>query len=217
MVDVVDDTELCPVDANGEVAGDFAASSRDGCVEIQLDAGTDAEDADGDPLTYLDVSPVDPLPDPPEGYYVLAAFNFDPDGASFSPAMQVTICFDPDDIPDGMSADDIVIGIYDEDSGEWDFIGGTVNPDDNTITFSTKSFSIYGVLAAPASATPTPVSPTPTPTKTSNGGKDGGGGIGTGVIVAIIIVVVLLAVGGGIWWMKRKKITFKDVWGKLNQ
>ena len=56
MVDVVDDTETCPVDADGEVVGDCDASSRDGCVEVQLDAGTEAEDANGDPLTYLDVS-----------------------------------------------------------------------------------------------------------------------------------------------------------------
>ncbi len=219
MVDVVDRTQTCQVDASGEVASDFTASSRDGCVQVQIEAGTSAEDADGDPLTYLDISPVDPLPDPPEGHYVLAAFDFSPDGASFSPAMKITLCYDPGDIPDGMSEDHIVIAIYDEDSGEWEFLSGTVNPDDNTITFSTRSFSIYGVLAAPASATPTPGEPTPTPapTKTTKPGK-GGGGISTGVIVAIVVVVVvLLLIGGGIWLMKRKKMTFKDVWDKLNQ
>lgn len=219
MVDVVDNTETCPVDATGEVVNDFSASSRDDCVQVQLDAGTDAEDKNGNPLTYLDISPVDPLPDAPEGHFVLAAFDFSPDGASFSPALQVTLCYDPDEIPDGMIAENIVIAVLNEDTGEWDFIGGTVNPDDHTITFSTKSLSIYGVLAAPASATPTPgpATPTPAPTKTSKPGK-GGGGISTGVIVAIVVVVVLLLlIGGGIWLMKRKKMTFKDVWNKLNQ
>jgi hypothetical protein len=34
MVDVVDNTETCPVDATGEVVNDFSASSRDDCVQV---------------------------------------------------------------------------------------------------------------------------------------------------------------------------------------
>jgi hypothetical protein len=35
-----------------------------------------------------------------------------------------------------------------------------------------------------------------------------------GIIVAVVAVI---AIGAGIWLMKRKGMTFKGVWDKLNQ
>ena len=211
MVDAVDRTGSCTIDGDGIVGEDFEVTSRDGCVAIRLSQGTEALDASGYRLLYIDVNPVEPLPEPPEGHYVLAAFEFKPDGAAFSPAMGATLCFDPADIPEGMSPDNIVIAVLDADTGEWSFIGGTVDTDNNTITFDISHFSVYGVLAAPAMPTATP-SATTTPKPTVAPPPASGGGLGTGALIGIIVAaVILLAIVAGLWIMKRRGMSFSDL------
>ena len=142
---------------------------------------------------------------------MLAAFEFKPDGATFSQALQATLCFGPDAIPDGMSAEDIVIGVLDEETGEWSFIGGTVDSGNNTITFDISHFTVYGVLAAPAAPTPTP-SATATPKPTVTPPPASGGGLGTGALIGIIVAaVILLAIAAGLWIMKRRGMDFSDL------
>ena len=215
MVDAVDRTGYCSIGSDGIVGEDFTVSSRDGCVVISLSEGTQALDAEGDRLSYIDVMPVEPLPEPPEGHFVLAAFEFKPDGATFVQAMGATLCFDPADIPEGMSPDNIVIAVLDAETGEWSFIGGTVDTDSNTITFDIDHFSVYGVLAAPAAPTATPT--TTTEDKQFSGtdmvpAAGAGGGIGMGVWIGIIVaVVILLAIAAGLWIMKRRGLEFSDL------
>jgi len=211
MVDAVDRTGYCSIDSDGIVGEDFTVTSRDGCVTISLYQGTQALDAEGDRLSYIDVMPVEPLPEPPEGHFVLAAFEFKPDGATFVQAMGATLCFDPADIPEGMSPDNIVIAVLDAETGEWSFIGGTVDTDNNTITFDIDHFSVYGVLAAPAAPTATP-SATTTPKPTVAPPPASGGGLGTGALIGIIVAaVILLAIGVGLWIMKRRGLEFSDL------
>ena len=205
MVDAVDRTGSCSMDSDGIVGEDFEVTSRDGCVVIRLSEGTEALDSEGYRLRYIDVTPVEPLPDPPEGHYVLAAFDFKPDGTTFSQALEATLCFDPGDIPDGMSAENIVIAVLDEETGEWSFIGGTVDTENNTITFDLNHFTIYGVLAAPAAPTATPTSTT-TPEPTVTPPPDEGGGLSTGALIGISIgagAILGLIAGSLIAWRRR--------------
>jgi hypothetical protein len=211
MVDVVDRAQSCSIDSDGIVGEDFEATSRDGCVALRLSEGTEARDSSGYRLRYIDLTPVEPLPDPPEGHYVLAAFDFEPDGATFSQALEATLCFNTSDIPDGMSAENIVIAVLDEETGEWSFISGTVDTENNTITFDLYHFTIYGVLAAPAVPTATPA-PTKTPKPTVTPPPAEGSGLGTGALIGIIVaVVILLAIGVGLWIMKRRGMDFSDL------
>jgi hypothetical protein len=207
MVDAVDRTGTCTIDSDGIVGEDFEVTSRDGCVVIRLSEGTEARDSSGYRLRYIDVTPVEPLPDPPEGHYVLAAFDFEPDGATFSQALEATLCFDPVDIPDGMSAENIVIAVLDEETGEWSFIGGTVDTENNTITFDLNHFTIYGVLAAPAVPTAMP-SATTTPKPTVTPEPEEGGGLSTGALIGISIaagILLGLIVGAFVWWRRRAR------------
>jgi hypothetical protein len=138
---------------------------------------------------------------------VLAAFDFEPDGATFSQALEATLCFDPVDIPDGMSAENIVIAVLDEETGEWSFIGGTVDTENNTITFDLNHFTIYGVLAAPAVPTAMP-SATTTPKPTVTPEPEEGGGLSTGALIGISIaagILLGLIVGAFVWWRRRAR------------
>jgi hypothetical protein len=105
---------------------------------------------------------------------VIASFDFHPDGATFDPAIEITLTYDPDALPEDVDESQIVIAFYNEATGAWEYLSGTVDPDTNTITFSATHFTIFAVMApgecAPApteTPTPTPeptVEPTPTPT-----------------------------------------------------
>ena len=116
-----------------------------------------------------------------------------------------------------MSAENIVIAVLDEETGEWSFISGTVDAESNTITFSINDFTIYGVIAAPAAPTATPA-PTKTPKPTVTPPPDEGGGLSTGALIGIIAaVVILLGIGAGLWIMKQRMISFSDLWDSVKE
>lgn len=194
---------------------DATQSSDDDCLTVHIPAGSMALDAEGGRLRQVMVDLVEPLPEAPEGYFVLAALDFDPDGATFSPPMEVSICYDPDEIPADMAEENLVVAILDEATGEWTFLKVTVDIDANLVIFSTSHLTVFGLLAAPAAPTPTPVPPTPTPTSTAKPPPKGGG-LSTGAIVGIVIaVLLLLGIGAGLWMMQRRGMSFTELWQKI--
>lgn len=178
----------------GTLLDDVSVTSPGGDVTISVDKYTKMYDQGGDRILGMGVAPVDDPPSPPSGYSVLKAFDFDPNGATFDPGVEITIVFDPGDVAEG---DTVVIAYYDEDAGEWQFIEGTVN-EDGTATFTVTHFTIFGVLstAAPAptpTATPTQ---TATPTPAAGGGLGGGAWAGIGIAIIVVVVAVLLLIVG---------------------
>jgi hypothetical protein len=159
------------MDNDGALLLNTNESSPNGNLNINISSGTVMLDKDGQPLVNLSVTAVDPLPAPPEGGHVLAAFNFQPDGATFTPGIQLTLAYDPSAIPNGMDENDLFPGIYNDETGEWQSLNGTVNAEKNTITFTVTHFTIFAVLALPEAIptiTPEPTPTTiPTPTRTS--------------------------------------------------
>ena len=112
---------------------------------------------------------------------MLAAFEFDPSGATFDPGITINIRFDPDDVAAG---DTVVIAYYNEATGEWEFIEGTITEDGQAV-FTLEHCSIYGLLASVAHA------PQPTPTATP-AVTPSEGGLGTGALIGIIIAVLVV-------------------------
>ena len=165
----------------GTSLDNFWAISDD--ITIYIPEYTEMKGPDGKRLTELTAEEVDAPPAPPEGYQVLAAFDFDPDGATFDPGITINIKFDPDDVAAGQT---VVIAYYNETTGEWQFIEGTVTEDGQAV-FVMEHCSIFGVLAS-VSAAPQPT-PTAPPAVTPSEG-----GLGTGALVGIVIgVLVVLA------------------------
>jgi hypothetical protein len=145
------------MNSNGVLQEEADDSSPAGNVNVNIPSGAVILGPDGQPIDDFIVTAVDPLPDPPEGGHVLAAFDFEPNGATFSPGMQITIAFDPSEVAAG---EEVVIGYYNEDTGAWEFITGVVNPD-GTATFTVNHFSIYAVLAVTEGTVPTPTTTAP--------------------------------------------------------
>ena len=67
-----------------------------------------------------------------------------PPGTTFSEPVEVTVSYDPDNLPVGVAEEDLVMLRYDEDSSEWEELPSTVNTEEQTITGLTTRFSGFG-------------------------------------------------------------------------
>ncbi len=145
----------------GEVTSSVTASSPDGKASATIPAGTIAKDAEGNPLTKVEVSSPSILPAAvPSGvvYVGKYAYKFGPTGATFNPAVAISIEFDPADFPEGTTP-----VIYTYEDGEWKALETTIV--DNKAIAMVDHFSVFALFAAPPVAPP-PVTPTPTVTPT---------------------------------------------------
>jgi len=137
------------ISSDGEVQETIEATSEDGNLTITIDEGTIALDEDGNPLSTLEIVIDENPPDPPEGAYIIGlAYNFEPDGATFNPAITMVFTYDPDDIPEGVAEKDLVIAFYDEYAGKWVELICTVDTANNTITAYVDHFTTFAVLGA---------------------------------------------------------------------
>jgi hypothetical protein len=195
QVNMCGDITSVYIDESGVLMETVTATSPDGSVTLTLAEATQVLSPDGDPLVELTVEIVLDPPGAAEGYHVIAAFDFGPDGTTFSPSMEIGIRYNPDALPEGVDESNLVIAYYDEAAREWVFVTGEVNTDANTITFSAGHFTTFAILAA----APAPkVTPPPTPSS-----SDEEGGLSGGVWAGIGIVITAL-VGMPVWLILRR-------------
>ena len=178
---------------------DVNATSPDGRVTINIAQRTFVLGPDGKRLDEIVVTPVDPLPTPPEGYHVIAAFDFEPDDATFDPGINITIGYDPDTLPGRVNEANLAIASRNETTGEWVFMTGVVDTDTNTVTFSIDHFTVFAMLAADVpipTPTPTPTAtPTPTPTPAPGLSTAAWTIIGEALLVFIALILVWFLIG----------------------
>jgi hypothetical protein len=214
-LDICGSIDYFSLDKNGMISEGVELSSPDGNVSISIPAGIALLDEGSKPLRNLTVTPVEPLPAPPEGYHVLAAFDFEPDGASFNPGLHITFTYDPAAIPEGMDENKLVVAVFDGDSGEWKFLSAFIDPETNTAKFTATHFTMYAVIVPPP--------PTPTPTVLATvtpavkfAAPSSGGGLGTGPMIGIIAgAVAVAALVVAIWLMRKRQFSIVE-WLKFD-
>jgi hypothetical protein len=227
LTSVFGDTSGLPLDGSGLVQQDRVYKSADGKVQLNVPAGTNADDAEGNPITSL-TALINPNPPPaPPGKYDIIAVEFGPSGATFNPPIVLTFNYDLAALADqGISEDSLVIGFYDTmvTPLTWVFYAPPqINIDkvNHIVTLSVDHFSTYILIGTPASTppptasptptqiltptlTPTPTSkPTPTPTQTSTPttSQPFNWTLVGMVVLAVTVVVVLIILL--IWRRKR--------------
>jgi len=177
----------------GTALDNFWAVDND--ISIYIPKYTQMKGPEGKRLTGFKADRISEPPSPPSGYQVLAAFEFDPAGATFDPGITINVKYDAGKVPAGKTP---VIAYYNADKGEWEFIEGTIQG--GQAVFTLTHCSIYGVLAPAAPApTSTPSGGTPAPAPT-----DDKGGLGIGAIIGIVIAaLVVLAIAVYIFLGKK--------------
>jgi len=184
------------IDEKGVVQEDIEHPIVPGQVVLDVPKGTTVLTAEGMPLQSITAEEVslDGTPSPPEAHIIGFAYLLGPEGATFDPAITITMKYDRAAVPQGVAENDLILAYYDVASSTWktlsDIVVDTVN---HTVSGKAIHFTLFSVLApTPTStATPTPTeTPTPPPMPTS---EEGGKGTNVWVIIAAILFVALAA------------------------
>jgi len=140
-----------PISSSGEILETIEATSEDGTLTLTIPEGTIALDRDDNPLISLEAEVDTSPPPPPDDTSIIGlAYNFGPDGTTFDPAITLTRSYDPDDIPEGVAEEDLVLAWYDEAGAKWVELDCVVDTENNTITASIKHFTTFAIIAIPA-------------------------------------------------------------------
>ncbi len=185
-------SQTIQVDKNGATGGNYQVSTKDNNVTLAIPGGSRLLDSEGKPLTTLSAGAAGTPPAPPINAALISAYNFGPDGASFSPPITIYFKYKEADLPAGVEERNLYLALYDT---RWQKIASTVDTNANTVAAVLSHFSTYAILAdktgiptEPTSQiTPTGTSATPTsPTTASNWWV-------ILVIIAMILVVLFIA------------------------
>ena len=163
------------VNDQGLLQNEIIAVSPDDEVTVHVPAGTTMLDSNGNPLTEIYVWSIEPPAVVPGGYHILKTFEFTPDGAVFSPGIEIVMSFDPSDVPEG---DTVAIAFYNENSSKWEFIDGHVNPG-GTATFTITHFSVYALTYSKEGSS-------------INLGLVAGIAIEIGMVIVIVIIILFI-------------------------
>ena len=147
---ITPDSELSDyIDSSGAFTEDLIFESDDGMCQVTIDEGITGLTEDEEPLDELTIEEMEDPPDPPQDSAVIGlTYELGPEEASFDPAITLTFTYDPSLIPEGVSAENLLLATWDENTGEWVVLEGcTVDVDNHTISASVSHFSIFTVLA----------------------------------------------------------------------
>jgi len=146
-MDILDTLTSASMTEEGMLKEALEVTSGDGTVSLCFPEGTQMLDSEGNPLKEITVDPVSDLPEPPAKAHIIGvACDFEPDGAIFEPPIELIVTYDPEALPEGVNEEDLVIALYDAESGEWVLLPSRVDPDTHTITASISHFTVFGVI-----------------------------------------------------------------------
>lgn len=140
------------VDESGVFTEEVIAESEDGQVTITIDEGITGLTEEGEALSEINIVEMaeEDVPIPPaEGHIIGLTYDFGPDGATFSSPITLTFTYDPDNLPDGVNEEDLVIAIWDEDAGAWVELPSVVDTVNNIVTATVSHFTPFAIIVPP--------------------------------------------------------------------
>ena len=189
------------IDSQGIFTQAVTFTTSDGLVSLDIPSGTVGLTANGTPLTQISVLPVVSPPAPPSGDdFIGLAYDFEPSGATFNPAIYMQFTYNPANIPVGVSENNLVVAFYSTSTGQWVTVPAIVDPVSHIITAHVSHFTTYSVMYIPSTTSTSTLTTTslpetrsttmtasPTQTKIYSGWI-----IADVVIIAVVVVFVLL-------------------------
>jgi uncharacterized repeat protein (TIGR02543 family) len=152
------------IDSRGFVQSTASLNTLDGMVGIKIANKTKLLSPEGDPLSILTAEKIDSPRAPPGGNALVRAYSFSPDGATFNPALGLTITYDPASLAEGVSEKDLYIAYWNGTS--WESFQSTIDTGTKTITAKITHFSSYALMGK-ILLPPVP-DPSPSPTVKPN-------------------------------------------------
>jgi peptidoglycan/xylan/chitin deacetylase (PgdA/CDA1 family) len=151
------------VNSQGVIQSAAQLKTKDGKVILDFTNSTKLLTSDNTILSSLTAGILDSPPAPMPGHSIIAAYTLEPDGATFDPALKLTLSYDPLKLPSGVTEEDLFIAYF--DGTQWRKIETTVDPLTQTAIAKASHLSDYALIGKVNSlqvlTTPTP-SETPT-------------------------------------------------------
>jgi len=148
------------IKGNGVFLYDTTAESVGRNCVLQIDRNTKGLAKDGKALSEIVIVEKETPSPPPRGSYVIGVvYDLGPDGATFEPAVTLTIAYDPEKVPEGVTEDKLYLAYW--DGSQWQALEGTVDTDAKTISADISHFTQFAVLGQ----LPPPPSPPPAPAR----------------------------------------------------
>ncbi|MFC2072057.1 hypothetical protein ACFLUU_04995 [Chloroflexota bacterium] len=129
---------------------------------VTIKQGTVGKTKEGEAISELWFLGIDKDTSAPSEDTVSVGNQYDagPHGSTFDQPITITLAYDPADIPERASEEDLVIATWDEDAGKWIKLeGSTVDTVKRIVSAQVVHFSRY-IIIVPV---PPPPPPTPTP------------------------------------------------------
>jgi hypothetical protein len=130
----------------GIVNADVRLDAGFGDIIIAIPEGTKLLDSENNPLRSITASEAASAPAAPSGSRIILAYDLDPAGAKFSPALTLTMQYDPDDLPGGTSPEDLFIAYYDEELETWVEMQTDIDESAGTLSAEISNFTIYSII-----------------------------------------------------------------------
>ncbi len=144
---------------NGEGLFNLAAiiTSEDSKAQLEIAKGVQANAKDGSSLRYVSISKAaDAAAPSDDSVLVEAAYDFGPDGATFSPAVTVIFVYDASLMPAGVTESSLFIANWDATANKWVEIASTVDAASHTVRATISRLSRYALMGHVQAQTPAP-------------------------------------------------------------
>jgi hypothetical protein len=146
--------------------------SEDGKVILNIASGVSARTKDNSALTNIKIIPMVNQPSSFGDYkFIGLAYEITPEGATFSPAITLTLDYNPADLPENIDLSSVTIVRYNPTTEKWEPVSSEHNRSQSIVSANIEHFSNYAILGKITQSTPTPTITTPptttTPTKTT--------------------------------------------------
>lgn len=206
------------VDFSGRSQNEASLQNINGGLVLDIPSGTVMKSAAGNPLSSISVRAVKLLAEVTAQKKVIKAYDLEPYGATFAPAITLTLSYDEAMFPVGALDKDLLMAYW--DGSEWTILETTVNAGTKTVAAKITRFSIFGILSEPADppgvsqpatippiSSPAPATPIVSPPVTQRETEATPARFDDIVITGIIAGVVALAIT--IFIVARNKIFAK--------
>jgi hypothetical protein len=143
-------TPSLELDPLGVIQARCQLRTADGRLTLDIAKGTRLINTLGNPLESISAA-LEPSPQkPPSGATFIVAYNLEPKGAKFSPAITLTIKYDS--LPQGVAEENLYIAYW--DGLKWAALKTTVDTEENEASGPTTHFTTFALIGAVTPPTP---------------------------------------------------------------
>jgi hypothetical protein len=155
------------MDATGKILGIGQLKTGDGKLSLDIPINTVIRNAAGAAAFSISAAAIDAPPPGPTGGAVIMAYEMEPIGVTFTPAVTLAMSYADAQIPAGMPESSFYLASW--DGAKWVKLASIVDAANNKVTAQVDHFSIFALLGQqpPATTTPPTTPPTTTPPTTT--------------------------------------------------